>query len=174
MNAEQPRRVTLGQVVGVHGVRGAVKLISHTRPRTNIFNYPQWWLKPIIGDWQLHDLLHGRSQGKGLVAELAGISDRDQARALMDAEIAIERTALPELPAGEYYWSDLIGLQVRRTDGVVLGELVELEETGANDVLVVRTTAGAEQRIPYVPGLYVIQVDLDAGELLVHWPMEAD
>lgn len=174
MNAARGRLVTLGQVVGVHGVKGGIKIVSHTRPRDNIFSYPQWWLRQPGRDWQSYELKGGRQQGKGLVAELSDVSDRDAARNLMGAEIAIERGELPALPAGEYYWCDLIGLTVRRDNGELLGQVIDLEETGANDVLVVQDTAGRERLIPYVMGHVVLTVDLEAGCLTVDWQTDPE
>lgn len=168
------RLVTLGQIVGVHGVRGAVKVLSYTRPRDNIFAYRQWWLFHDNA-WQPYELQAGRPQGKGLVAELVDVADRDTARSLMGAAIAVSRDQLPALPEGEYYWCDLIGLEVRRDDGESLGRVTGLEETGANDVLVVRDATGQEQLIPYVADHYVLAVDLEAGTITVDWqPDTAD
>lgn len=172
MSDKATRRVTLGQVIGVHGIRGSIKILSYTRPRDNIFSYPQWWLFHD-NTWRAYILCDGRSQGKGLVADLEGIGDRDAARALIGADIAVSRDQLPALPAGEYYWFDLIGLEVRNRDGESLGQVVRLEETGANDVLVVRSASGQEQLIPYVADYYVLAVDLDAGMIAVDWQPEA-
>ncbi|MDZ7736063.1 MAG: ribosome maturation factor RimM [Gammaproteobacteria bacterium] len=172
MSDKETRRVTLGQVVGIHGIHGSVKILSFTRPRDNIFSYPQWWLFHDNA-WRPYTLCHGRSQGKGLVADLEGIGDRDAARALIGADIAVSRDQLPPLPAGEYYWFDLIGLEVCRDNGESLGHVVGLEETGANDVLVVRNEAGREQLIPYVADHYVLAVDVDAGTITVDWQPEA-
>jgi len=172
MSDKETRRVTLGQVVGVHGIHGSVKILSFTRPRDNIFSYGQWWLFHDDAS-RPYELENGRPQGKGLVADLAGIEDRDAARPLIGADIAVSREQLPPLPAGEYYWFDLIGLEVRRDSGESLGRVVGLEETGANDVLVVRNEAGREQLIPYVAEHYVLAVDVDAGTITVDWQPEA-
>ncbi len=173
MSDSAVQRVTLGQVVGLHGISGSVKVLSHTRPRDNIFSYRQWWL--FYADaWQQHELIDGRSQGKGLVADLADIEDRDAARSLIGAAIAISRDELPPLPVNEYYWVDLIGLAVYRENGESLGQVARLEETGANDVLVIRNAAGEEQLIPYVVGHYVQAIDIDAGTITVDWHAAAD
>jgi len=167
-NDPATRRVTLGQVVGVHGIRGSVKILSYTRPRENIFSYRHWWLL-LDADWRCHELESGRAQGKGLVADLAGIGDRDAARALIGAVIAVDRDQLPPLAAGEHYWFDLIGLEVCSTDGDTLGRVVGVEETGANDVLVIRDDNGREEWIPFVTGHYVLAVDYAAGTITVDW-----
>ncbi len=161
--------VVLGEIVGVHGVRGAVKVYSATRPRENIFAYAPWLIE-IDGQFAVHDLISGQAQGKGLVARLDGIDDRDAAMALRGGRIHVERSALPALAGDEYYWADLEGLQVLTQQGIELGRVAGLMETGANDVLVVQ--GDRERLIPYVPGQFVITVDLAAGQLVVNWDPE--
>ncbi len=159
-------RVVLGEVVGVHGIRGDIKIHSSTRPRTNIFDYSVWGLE--VGEVR-HDyvVLQGRQQGKNLVARLKGVTDRDAAFALRGHTISVPQSALPAKAPGEYYWRELIGLRVETQDGVALGQVSDLLETGANDVLVV---AGERERlIPYLPEQTVQSVDLDQGLIEVDW-----
>lgn len=166
-----PERIILGRVAGIHGINGWIKVISYTRPRENILDYGQWWIGQH-GEWRLFDRTGGRPQGKGLVAALAGVTERDTARELVGAEIAVERSVLPDPAPGEYYWYDLIGLQVQQASGDILGRITALQETGASDVLVVQQADGKQELIPYVPGHYILDVDLDAGTMTVDWPME--
>lgn len=169
-------RVILGRVSGVFGVKGWVKVWSFTDPVDGILDYPVWQLG-LPGGWEEHELRAGQRQGKGLIAQLAGCEDRDQARRLVQADIAVARGALPPLAEGEYYWRDLEGLRVmaRREGGspVCLGVVDHLVATGANDVLVVRPVEGSvdgrERLIPWVQGKVVIGVDLAARELRVDW-----
>lgn len=160
--------VKVGDIVGLFGVKGWVKIHSYTRPREAIFGYDRWKLGQN-GQWQEVVLKQGKSQGKGLIAELEGIEDRDQATLLMGAEIAIEREQMPVLPSGEYYWSDLEQLQVRNQQGQTLGTVTHLFETGANDVMVV--VGDKEYLIPYIESV-VKDVDVDAGIIVVDWEAE--
>lgn len=169
MTGADGRLITVGRITGLYGVRGWVRVLSHTDPRENILNYP-CWLVQRGGEWRSMQLLEGRRQGKGVVAALDGIDDRDLARELMGADIAIRREELPPLPEGEYYWSDLQGLQVMTREGVDLGRVDHLLDTGANDVLVV--TGDRERLIPMIPGRYVISVDLELGRIEVDWDPE--
>ncbi len=162
-------RVVLGEIAGAHGVRGAVKVVSWTRPRLNIFEYRAWQLDSGNG-LQTVQVKNGREQGRGLVAELAEITDRDAALALRGAAITVARSALPPAADGEFYWADLQGLAVETTTGQSLGIVTGLMETGANDVLVVN--GDRERLIPYVPGEFVQSVDLGAGRLVVDWDPE--
>jgi 16S rRNA processing protein RimM len=129
--------VLLGKVVGVHGIRGELKLESYTEPRTQIFRYKPWHLRSASGE-KVIDGGRGRAQGKGIVAELPGVTDRDAAVALVGTEIWVARSALPEAKPGEYYWADLEGLEVVTVEGKALGQVSHLIATGANDVLVIR------------------------------------
>ncbi len=103
----------------------------------NIFDYPGCWVLRKHGNRVGHKLTEGRQQGRGLVAKLNGIEDRDAALALIDSDICVERGKLPRCAEGEYYWADLLGMDVVTTSGVSLGRVDSMIETGANDVLVV-------------------------------------
>ncbi|MGH8216246.1 MAG: ribosome maturation factor RimM [Rhodanobacteraceae bacterium] len=163
------RPVLLGRIVGVHGVRGMVKLESFTEPRLAIFDYKPWLLERDAGEFETIVEVDGHSQGKGIVAALAGIDDRDAAAIWIGARIWIPREALPELQAGECYQTDLEGLQVVNETGDDLGRISHVFDNGAHDVLVMRDEAGRERLIPYVAGVYVKAVDLGAGRVTVHW-----
>jgi 16S rRNA processing protein RimM len=169
MVQQQNAPLILGEIVGLFGVKGWVKIRSHTRPREGIFSYNPWLLGRD-SHWRPVELVTGKSQGKGLVAQLQGITDRDQAASLIGTEIAIDRDQLPKLPEGEFYWWQLEGLQVKNLQDQVLGTVEKLMETGANDVLIVKSElAGEEERlIPHIPDV-VLKVDLEAGTLIVDW-----
>lgn len=141
-------------------------MYSYTEPRENILTYQPWYLR-TGDDWQPCRLAEGRRHGKGVVARLDGCEDRDQAAALMDREIRVAREQLPATAPGEYYWQDLIGLQVVTLAGDPLGRVDHLLETGANDVLVV--AGEREHLIPFVMDRIVVDVDLEAGVMRVDW-----
>jgi 16S rRNA processing protein RimM len=159
--------IVVGRISGLYGVRGWVKVFSHTQPRDNILSYATWYLNKA-GAWVANELETGRTQGKGIVAKLKGCEDRDAAAALMGSEIAIRREQLPKAAPGEYYWADLTGLEVENLEGVGLGVVDHLLETGANDVLVV-VQDGVERLIPFVQGQFVKNVDLAEGLITVDW-----
>ena len=119
------------------------------------------------GDWEPRTLAEGSGHGKGVIARLENCSDRDQALALMGFEIGICRDQLPGTAPGEYYWTDLQGLEVVTLQGEPLGRVDHLIETGAHDVLVV--TGDRERLIPFVLQQVVISVDLEAGVIRVDW-----
>ncbi|MEA3640447.1 MAG: ribosome maturation factor RimM [Lamprobacter sp.] len=160
-----PGSIVLGRILGVYGVRGWLKVFSETSPLENIFSYSPWLI-----DGEEQQVVAWRPHGKGLVAQLRGYDDRDQARALTGKAILIRRDQLPPPSPDEFYWIDLQGLRVETREGLSLGKVSHLIETGANDVLVVR--GERERLLPFVWGQCVLDVDFDAGRLMVDWDPE--
>lgn len=167
--AEGSDRVLLGKVLAAFGIQGWVKIHSETRPLDDIGRYKTWQLRGKEG-WADFRVKSVKFQGKGLIAKLEGVNDRNQAEALIGAEIAIDPAKLPRLPQGEYYWRDLMGLQVVTREGVNLGVIDHLLETGANDVLVV--VGERERLLPFIPDQVVLEVDLAARRMVVDWDPE--
>jgi 16S rRNA processing protein RimM len=155
--------VIVGKINGLYGVKGWLKIFSYTDPKENILNYTPWLI-----NGQLIDLEDGKPQGKGIIAKLKGVDDRNQAMAFLQTEISIQREQLPILPTDEFYWSDLIGLRVINEEGIDLGSIFELFETGANDVIVVKNQ-NIERLIPFVWNDIVEHIDLEKREMRVRW-----
>jgi len=172
MNSDPNHYVIVGQVVGVFGIKGWVKIRSDTEPVSNILNYSPWFLAKNA-EWQVYKLEQGQQHNKGLVARLEGCHDRDQAATLVGSQIAVLRSQLPEPADGEYYWSDLIGLKVYNRQGQYIGEVKSLMPTGANDVLVIQGEH-EEILIPYVWDHYIYSIDLPDGRIEVDWDTRPD
>ncbi|MES1927890.1 16S rRNA-processing protein RimM [Salinisphaera dokdonensis CL-ES53] len=159
---------------GLFGVKGWIKVYSYTRPAANLIEYEDW----LIGRqdaWRPFRVIDAREQGKTLIAQIAPgdespLADRDAAAALIDFEIAVERDQLPEPEPGEYYWFDLVGLDVVNRDGTELGRVKAMMETGANDVLVLQ--GDRERLVPFVVGEIIDEVDLKAGRIVADWDPE--
>ena len=141
-------------------------MYSFTRPREAILEYDRWFLKRQ-GEWHAAAISEGKRHGKSVIAHLEGVDDRDEAAALVDCDIAVDRAAMPAADDDSYYWADLEGLQVVRRDGTELGHVAYLMETGANDVLVVQ--GEHERLIPFVAEKVILDVDLDNGVISVDW-----
>jgi 16S rRNA processing protein RimM len=169
--ADSKQRVVLGRVAGLFGVKGWVKVYSETDPPANILDYSPWYLN-LAGHWQAFELQQGQIHGKGIIARLAKCTNRDEASPLVGANIAVDRDQLPDLANDEYYWSDLIGLDVQTPAGETLGKVDHLLETGANDVLVVKGNDGQETLIPYIKGQVIKEIDLEAGCIRVEWDLD--
>lgn len=155
----------MGRVAAPYGVHGWVRLRVFTAAPDGLAHYPVWWLgnDGAWNEWTLEDAM---VRGHGLAAKLAGCEERTAAEKLQGLDVAVPRSDLPRSAAGEYYWSDLIGLEVANRDGVSLGRVETLMETGANDVLVVR--GERERLIPFIDPV-IVEVDLESGRLLVDW-----
>nr|WP_087146185.1 ribosome maturation factor RimM [Crenothrix polyspora] len=161
--------INVGKISGVFGIKGWVKVFSFTEPTDNILNYSPWILKKGT-DTKTVKVVTGRVQGKAIVAEIEGISDRDIAAALAGWEILVEQSQLPNVVGNEYYWFDLVGLRVENTQGSDFGVVESLMETGANDVLIVK--GDRDRAIPFLQGQTIIKIDLDAGLMIVDWDLD--
>ena len=168
MDQHQDELVCVGHVLGSQGIKGWVRVYSNTSPRENIVSYSPWLIEQ---DGELKTTaVQGRRQGKNVLARLEGIENRTQADDLKGCKIFIDARQLPQLEAGDYYWSDLIGLSVETLQGDALGVIDSMMETGANDVMVL--TGERERLIPFVLEKIVRKVDLDNQRVVVDWSSE--
>lgn len=165
MNQHRDDLICVGHILGAQGIKGWVRVFSNTSPRDNIVEYSPWIVEQ--GDELKTLSVTGRSQGKHVLARLEGCEDRSQADALTGCRILIDPAQIPRPQEGEYYWSDLIGLQVESLQGEPLGVVASMLETGADDVLVL--SAERERLIPFVMGDIVHEVDIERQRMVVDW-----
>jgi 16S rRNA processing protein RimM len=163
--------VELGRIGSPYGVLGWMHIQSFTEPLEGVLDYPVWTLRLGPGPQSSHRLAEGRIQGRGVVARLDGVSDRDAAALLRGAMIEVRRSALPPPGKREYYRGDLLGFAVRNLEGVELGKLDHFVDGTATAMMVVVGTA--EYWIPAIPQ-YLRKVDLESRLLSVDWPADAD
>ncbi|QHS11173.1 ribosome maturation factor RimM [Sinimarinibacterium sp. NLF-5-8] len=169
-------RVTLGRVIGVYGVRGWLRIDAQTQTPVQILKYPVWTIRHGEQCFEAQ-IVDGRGHGGGVVAQITGadgqpIADRDVAAQWIGALIEVDRSALPPLPEGRYYWVDLVGLSVSNPAGVELGVVHDVTTNGAQEVLVLKDAAGIERLIPFVKPQIVVDVDLAQRRIVCNW--EAD
>lgn len=157
----------MGRVIAPFGVQGWIKVHTYTETLDGLGLYPRWSLgrdhkycEMAVADFAV--------QGNSVVARLEPCRDRQAALALQGLEIAVPRASLPAAGEGEYYWSDLVGLKVADRDGVELGHVTELLQTGANDVLRVVDSRNRERLIPFIASA-IIEVDFSGRQLRVDW-----
>lgn len=155
----------VGKINGLFGVQGWVKIFSHTHPRKNILSYQPWHIQ-VEGEWLTLHITNGREQGKTIVAQLKDINDREQAVPMIGVDLYIEKSQLPKLSKGEYYWEDLIGLEVITQTGVDLGRVSSLVDTGSNHVLIVN--GKKEHWVPYIEP-FLVSVDIIKKQIVVDW-----
>lgn len=129
--------VVMGRIVAPYGVFGWLKVVPDTEAFDGLFDYDNWWLGKG-DDWREMVVETAKVHNDVIVVKLKGIDDRDAALACKGKQIAVPRAQLPEAEENEYYWSDLIGLRVKNLQGIDFGLIVDVFETGANDVIVVK------------------------------------
>jgi 16S rRNA processing protein RimM len=167
--------VEVGRVLGAWGVKGGIKVKPFAADPQALFSSKRWWLEPSDGKpgQRVPPLLRvksAREQGDTIVAAIDDLDDRDAAEALAGARVFVARSSFPTPDPDEYYWVDLIGLAVANREGLSLGRVVGLIETGPHCVLRVQPAdaKAAEVLIPFVAA-YVDAVDRDGGTVRVDW-----
>jgi 16S rRNA processing protein RimM len=167
--AKRDERVIMGRIRGAHGVRGLLRVQPISAQRDTLLAFRNWMLGGG-DDWRDIALVSGHAHGSELLVKLDGVEDRDRAQELRGSEVAVWRAQLPALAEDEYYWSDLEGLTVVTREGLGLGVVERVFETGANDVLVVN--GERERLIPFLLDEVVLRVDLQAARIEVDWDPE--
>ncbi|MDO4227034.1 ribosome maturation factor RimM [Neisseria sp.] len=161
--------VAMGYIKGVFGVKGWLKIAANTEYADSLLDYPEWRLskndqhRSVIPE-------AGKTANGELLVKLEGIDDRDEAFALRGYTIEIPREAFAPAEEGEYYWADLVGMTVTNTEGITLGTVKNLMETGAHDVLVLEGGYG-QKLIPFV-SQYILTVDTENKTITADWGLD--
>jgi 16S rRNA processing protein RimM len=180
--------VEVGRIAGAWGVKGAFKVQPYSADPQALFSSRRWFLKPAEllaprpapqpgsapAPGALPSLLkitQAREQAGGVVASAHEVADRSAADALRGARIFVSRTSFPTAGDGEFYWVDLIGVAVVNREGVVLGDVTGLLQTGPQCVLRVQAPGMAERLVPFVDA-YVDEVDLPGRRIRVDWGLD--
>ena len=160
--------VVVGKVSGAHGIDGRLRVVSFTDPAENLLDYAPWcFLRD--GAWREMAVSAdgARRYDRGFLCRVDGVVDREAAAALRGVLIGVPESALPEPETDEYYWRDLIGLDVVTVAGDRFGQVASLMATGANDALVVSDGA-SERLVPFI-GSVIKDVDLRRSVIVVDW-----
>lgn len=152
------KRVALAAVAGAHGVKGEVRLKLFTDSAAGLAPYE----KVYVGGTERR-LLNVRDGGKAAIARFEGVADRSAAEALRGSLVEVDRSALPPLEEGEYYHSDLVGLDCVDREGQSVGTVSAVENFGAGDLLEIALTNGRKSLIPFRDGI----ADLDDGRIVL-------
>ena len=173
--------VVLGKIVGPYGLSGAVKVHPFADDPLAWGKLSCWWIGSEDGvskPWSQTRLLRCRGHGELLIAELECLPDRNASEKAQGFFVGVPRSELPPVAEDEFYWADLIGMDVLNTHGQSLGQVLGLIETSANDVLRVgageaRVGAGEakERLLPFVAAV-VLDVDLSARRICVDWEID--
>jgi 16S rRNA processing protein RimM len=166
----------VGYVSGAYGVTGSIRVTPFSADADALLNVKTWWLdKPSLRAVAVRTTkLHGGD----VIAQLVGVVGRDASEALKGASVQIPRSQFPELPADEFYWSDLIGLDVVNLQGEALGQVTDMMDNGVQSIFRITPVADAtaeakaeERLIPYVDH-YVKTIDLAAKKITVDWGLD--
>lgn len=161
-----PTYVTVGRVGRVYGVHGFVTIHSFTEPQSQILSYQPW----VLGDgntWRNLKVAQVEETSKHTLVQFEGYHNPEQSRLLTGLWLAVPRDRLPAPAKGEYYWADLMGLQVYTTTDEPLGTIVDIFSTGAHPILVLQ--GDKERMIPFVTGDIITAVDLKHKRLTANW-----
>jgi 16S rRNA processing protein RimM len=169
MKKTETAYITVGKIGSTFGVQGWLKVQTFTEFGTNILDYKPWYLTDDEKEYQATIIEDGLTQGGQIIVKFTGYNTPEDARVLTNKLISVTREQLPPLQKNEYYWSDLNGLTVINKKGEILGKVIYLMQTGANDVLVIQGTK--EHAIPYLPGDVITCVDLAKQEIHVDWEL---
>jgi 16S rRNA processing protein RimM len=165
MSGDSSALIQLGIVGAPFGVRGWVKLRSHSDPPERLLEHRSLQIGRG-GAWAEYRVEERGRSGGVLTVKFAGVDDRDQAAALRGLEVCVPRSALPQRDAKDFYRTDLIGCEVVNLDGLGLGVVRHFIETPAQTLMVVR--GANEYWIPALPK-HLRRVDLAARRVVVDW-----
>ena len=163
--------VEVGRISDAWGVKGWFKVIPHSASPEALFSSRRWWIQPAGGGTHLLRIRDIKDHSNAIVASAHDVDDRDAAALLKGARIFVPRSSFPTAGEGEYYWVDLIGLDVVNREGLALGRVTDLMATGPQTVLVLEyEEAGktAERMIPFVAA-YIDDVSLESRRITVDW-----
>jgi 16S rRNA processing protein RimM len=163
----------IGKIGAPYGVKGWVKVNSFTQNKDSIFDYAPWHVSHSSGGDQIIKVDQWRVHSKSLVAKLEGVDDRNAAELIKNADISIQSSQLPELD-NDFYWKDLIGMQVVTDKGYDMGVVKDMFETGSNDVMLVKAKINdafgqKERLLPFLYDNVVLNVDKDGKTITVDW-----
>ena len=159
----------IGRVGAPVGLKGWVKVQSFTRPFENLLSYDTVFLE-VDTEWKKYCVSGTQHKGSSLRVLFSSCSDRNCASDLIGCDIGIFRSDLPDVLNNEFYWADMIGLEVINQQDELLGRVIGLLETGANDVLEV--CGERSYLIPFVQNVHILEVSLARRCIRVDWHID--
>jgi 16S rRNA processing protein RimM len=169
--------VQVGHITGAYGLRGGIRITPYSTDADALLSVKTWWLdKPALRPVQVRS---AKYHSGDVTATLVEVADRNDAEALKGAAVQVSRADFPALPEDEYYWSDLIGLDVVNLQGEALGKVADMMSNGPQSILRIMPPgdAGApdakleERLVPFVDQ-FVKSVDLKARLITLDWGLD--
>ncbi len=162
------RHVAVGRVGRPHGVRGEVRVDPRGNLPRGLQGYTRFYVDRGRGPEPIR-VEHHRLHGRFVLVKFEGYDTPEAARELTHAVLYVDRAELPPLDEGEYYHADLPGCEVADEQGRILGTVVDVFDSGAHDVLVIRSGQGREWMLPVVRQ-WVLEIAPEAGRIVVRVP----
>ncbi|MEJ5990350.1 ribosome maturation factor RimM [Ramlibacter sp. PS3R-8] len=169
--------IEVGRIADAWGVKGWFRVLAHSADPQALFSTTRWYLQPsergakTFSGTVLLRVRESKEHSDSVVARADGVEDRSAAELLRGARVFVPRSSFPTAGKDEFYWVDLLGLDVVNREGLALGRVKEMLSTGPQTVLVIEYEAGGqpqERMIPFVSA-YVDGVDLPARRITVDW-----
>ncbi|HIC92459.1 MAG TPA: 16S rRNA processing protein RimM [Syntrophaceae bacterium] len=157
--------VPLGKVVGTHGVKGEIKVLSYAESWKTFQEIKEVFIRKEEDSPERYKIVFIRTQRELILIRLQGILSRTEAQQLIGAQICVPRDNLKECEEGEYYWCDIIGLKVYTEEGRYLGRVERIFPTGANDVYV--ASDGIHEYLVPATSECVQEIDIKKGVMIV-------
>jgi 16S rRNA processing protein RimM len=157
--------IPVGKIIGTHGIKGQMKLHSYSGNADSLNTARTVTLKLPDGTLHEHTISCFKANSGKFIIGLQGVDDINLVQSLLGTEVFLKRGQLPCLDEDEYYWSDLIGLQVFTDDGTLLGKIADIFETGSSDIYVVQD-GEREYLIPAIANV-IKSVDPAGGKIVI-------
>lgn len=166
----ESRKICVGQILGAHGVKGQAKLASFTDNVEDVGNYG-----PLTDEKgkRSFTVKLGVWNKSHFICTISGLSTREEVEAMKGTKLYVERSKLPKVGAGEYYYADLIGLEARLASGAVYGKVLDMKNYGAGDIIEIAKAAGGTELLPFNKEV-VPEVQVDKGYLIIDPPILVD
>jgi len=159
-------KIVMGKILGPHGIKGWIKIHPFTEKKDSLIDHKILMASKDEKLWQSFEVESMDVGDKFILAKFKGVDDRNTAEKLNKFFIGLDKSSLPKLDENNYYWHELIGLDVKNNEGMHFGKVDSLIETGANDVLVV--LGDKEYLIPYIKQV-ILEVNLETNMIRVDW-----
>jgi len=164
---EERELIAIGRIARVHGIHGRLRVVYYNEDKTRFSSYKRVLLKDREGRLGSFRVEEARIHGKFILLSLEGVDSIDQAERLVGSAVLVERADLPDLERGEYYWADLIGMEVTTPEGERVGEVCSIVPTGGTDVIVIGT--GKEELLVPATENWIRGIDTASKRMVIEF-----
>lgn len=164
--------LSIGKIVGAHGVKGNVKVYSFVESLSLFEQESSILVVSAKGSEKIFKIKWIKPHGRVVLLSLEGIENRDLAETLIGSELFVKRDSFPKLVDGSYYWFEIIGLAVFTNDEKYIGRVESIIPTGSNDVYVVKDAQKDRDNEILIPAIEsaVLEIDLEQKRMIVDLP----